>query len=266
MKGFWRILIVTIVVLIIILVDSYKKPENLANTKFGKDILLEETSALNLAKTFNVDIQSNKGQEQQDEIVKENSSKTSFEDNYNGLQKEMNLYSKQVIKTDYGIVQSIGKVDSDYINTVEENLKFLPSFLVDSFMEHGWEIYVTTEDIAHTYFDDKYLKVRAVTMYTNKEILIEDREEAVGLLTVAHEFGHYLDDLNGTPSWSDEFYEIYEEEVETFKSQISNSSCVSNEQEFFAETYGYLVVDPSKCTPRAAMFVQSILKQSVPVN
>lgn len=162
----------------------------------------------------------------------------------------------------YGIVQMIGDVEQKYIDTVEEQVLTLPSALVNYFINEGWELYVTTENIAHVYYNDKYKSVLATTEYNAKRIIIEDREEAV-IGSVQHEFGHFLDYLNGKPCWSEEFKRIYIEEVEIFKSNINNSDCVRDEQEFFAETFYYLIMDDSKCTPKAKEFVESILNETI---
>lgn len=162
------------------------------------------------------------------------------------------------------VVKQIGNVDPANISIVEDELFLLPDGLLEYFITDGWEIYVTDEDIAEVYFNGKYKSVMEATIYSKKWIVIENREEAV-LSSPLHAFGHYLDYINGSPvyseadlpSSSDEFKAITDEEMEIFKSNIPNSSCVRNTQEFYAETFYYYLTCPSKCTPEAFEFMKS---------
>jgi len=161
----------------------------------------------------------------------------------------------------YGITQSIGNVEPKYINAVEEMLLNLPPALVNSFIENDWSLYVTTDDLA-AFFDYKVSSVLGLTNYNEKVIYIEDRVEAV-YGAVEHEFGHYLDYITNVQSLGYAFNEIYNEEVDEFKSNIPNPGCVSGPQEFFAETFAWLLIDESKCTPKAKEFVESALNQLI---
>ena len=161
----------------------------------------------------------------------------------------------------YGIVKTIGNVEQKYVDAVEEIILTLPPVLVNSFIENGWNIYVTTEELAARY-QYRIGSVRGITNYKERRIDIEDREEAV-LSAVEHEFGHYLDYVGGVQSLGEEFNQIYREEVEIFKSNIPNPGCVSGPQEFFAETFAWIIVDESKCTPKAKEFVETVLNELI---
>lgn len=207
-----------------------------------------------------------KQQEQkEEEIVKDTEIKTELKaeakvetDNCNmeimeEIEAEPDNYNNE--KNYYNIVQTIGNVDPYYVNVVEEKLLTIPENIIRSFIENGWTIKVTTENIAEVYFYGEYSSVLAVTMRSQKMIIIEDREKAVNT-SVEHEIGHYLATINGEVWLSEEFIQIYYEEVETFKCQISEPDTVMDECEFFAETFYYLIKDSSKCTPKAAEFIQ----------
>lgn len=172
-----------------------------------------------------------------------------------------------IIKNEYyEIVQAYGDVNEEYVETVEEILLTLPPKLVESFISNGFSIYVTTENIAQVYYEGKFKSVRATFRRKKKEIRVENREEAI-FGSVEHEFGHYLDMINGDISWSEEFGKIYEEEAAEFKTRISNPGCVSDQGEFFAEIFAYIIKDPSKCTPKAKEFVQRYIdKLNIPVE
>jgi len=181
------------------------------------------------------------------------------------LETKKGLYlSKSETADYYGIVKSIGDVEQKYIDAVEEKLLTLPRFLVNSFIEEGWSVYVTTEDIATQYGYNRGT-VMGITDYQSEAIYIEDREKAVQSC-VEHEFGHYLDYIADLPSLGNDFNPIYQEEVEIFKSNISNPYCVTGRQEFFAETFACIIVDESKCTPKAKEFIESVLNELISCN
>lgn len=154
-----------------------------------------------------------------------------------------------------GICESRGGASAKWVNMVNAQLATVPSNIVNAAIARGWHIYATTENLDQTYFGGAYGSVMGVTNYDNKVVAIECRENAVRE-SVAHEMGHVLDNMCGSPSASSEFASIYNEEVDTFRGQISNPGCVRDTTEFFAETFYYICKNPSKCTPRAMEFVQ----------
>lgn len=174
--------------------------------------------------------------------------------------KKEKISKKTVEKIETGkfnIVKRIGDVEQKYVDEAEQELLKLPQKLVQTFIQNGWEIYITTENIAQVYCEGKFgNSVRGVTIYSKKKIIIEDRNDIIKS-TLIHEFGHYLDHINNFPSLDNEFKQIYNEELNDFKSNISNSGCVFEERELFAEVFYYSIIDPSKCTPKALDYVQS---------
>lgn len=157
-----------------------------------------------------------------------------------------------------GIGEIKGNVDQRYLNLLNTELNKLPSKALTRFKNSGWHIYVTDENIAKTVFNGKYKSVQGVTIYSDKTILIEARDVAIKESTI-HEFGHFIDYMKDFTSDSKEFKKIYAEEVNIFKSGIVNSSCVRDEQEFFAETLYYIYKNPSKCTEKAYEYVNNII-------
>lgn len=155
-----------------------------------------------------------------------------------------------------GIAEAKGNVSQSLINTANIELNKLPSNIVNKFVSLGWHLYITDENIAQTYFDGEYSRVQGVAIYTERVILIEARTSAI-TGSLIHEMGHFVDSITSYSSYSDEFSRIYNEEVDTFKSRIVNSSCVSDKAEFFAETFYYVYKNPSKCTEQAYSYVLS---------
>ena len=157
-----------------------------------------------------------------------------------------------------GIGEIKGNVDSYYLSLLNKELNKLPSNVLNKFVNSGWHIYVTSENIAKTVFNGKYSSVQGVTIYKDKTILISAKESCIRESTI-HEFGHFIDYTYNFSSDSVAFKNIYKEEVDLFKSRITNSSCVRDEQEFFAETLYYMYKNPSKCTEKAYEFVNKKL-------
>ena len=139
-----------------------------------------------------------------------------------------------------GIGETKGNVDISYLNQLNTELNKLPSSLLNAFKRKGWHIYITDENIAKTYFGNKYSSVQGVTIYKDKVILIEARSVAIKESTI-HEFGHF----------------VYKEETDTFKSRISNSTCVRDEQELFAESFFYYFKDPSVIPTKTKTFIEA---------
>ena len=157
-----------------------------------------------------------------------------------------------------GIGEIKGNVDSYYLSLLNKELNKLPSNVLNKFVNSGWHIYVTSENIAKTVFGGQYSSVQGVTIYKEKTILISAKESCIRESTI-HEFGHFIDYTYNFSSDSVAFKNIYKEEVDLFKSRITNSSCVRDEQEFFAETLYYMYKNPSKCTEKAYEFVNKKL-------
>ena len=151
-----------------------------------------------------------------------------------------------------------GNVADKYVTKVDKQLAKLPDKIVKSLKDNKWSIFVTDKNLAKTYFNGYYSSVRAVTIYSRKLILIEDRDAAVNNSPL-HEVGHYVDFISGWSSKTPEFKAIYKEEVEAFKKNIPNSGSVRDEQELFASIFCYYYMNSSKCTPKAKAYVKSII-------
>lgn len=153
------------------------------------------------------------------------------------------------------LVQVIGNVKDSKVEILENLVWQNDEDILKAFVSNGWNVYITDENIAKVYFNGKYKSVIALTRYSKKQIIFEDRSESELKEAVFHEFGHFFDYLNCFPSQTVEFDEIYNEEVNDFKNNISNSECVFDKMEFFAEVYNYFITDPVKCTPRALEYI-----------
>lgn len=159
-----------------------------------------------------------------------------------------------------GIGKAKGNISIENLNLLNSELNKLPKSLLNTFVNSGWNIYVTDEDINNNYFGGRFYKVQGATVYTEKNILITNTEKSIKEATI-HEFGHFVDYNFDVTSDDEEFHRIYNEEIYEFMGRISNTECVSNEKEYFAESFYYMYIDSSKVMPQTYNYLSNIINQ-----
>lgn len=90
----------------------------------------------------------------------------------------------------------------------------------------------------------------------NRKIAIENNNKSI--ITILHEFGHFLDYLKGKISTTDEFVYVYNKE----KNQFKHNYPKTNSSEYFAECYMYYVLSPfylKKKQPQSYYFMEKII-------
>lgn len=189
--------------------------------------------------------------EKNDEVVDTNVQNNNVSTNTTTIAQQV-----QPVKSNYSFLLTPENVTADILNSAENEIGVLPQNVVNAFNRDGWSINITNDNIASKYFGGSYSNVMGATKMDSKQIIIQNKKSCVQS-SVVHEMGHYIDWHFNFPSLSDEFWEIYTQEIGTFKSRIPNSSAIRDEMEFFAHTFYYSVKDPSKCTPMALQFVRN---------
>ena len=71
-----------------------------------------------------------------------------------------------------------------------------------------------------------------------------------------HEFGHYLDWVNGFPSQTEELCTIFEEE-----NAALDNVMIHNSTEMFAEVFQSILLGKEDITPKATAFVRRFLAE-----
>lgn len=181
------------------------------------------------------------------------------EENINTVNSNVNNSNAmpiEPIKSNYSFLLMPENATSDILKTAESEISRLPQNVLNSFINDGWTINITNDNIASKYFGGSYSNVMGATKMDAKQIIIQNKKSCVQA-SIIHEMGHFIDNYFDYPSLSDEFWEIYNSEIDTFRSRIPNSSAIRDELEFFAHTFYYSVKDPSKCTPMALQFVEN---------
>ena len=150
--------------------------------------------------------------------------------------------AKEDVVVSYGSnieCQIDGNVHNMYADMVESELERIPAALRSKFVEDGWHIYVTDENLAHEYYRGQYTFVYGSTFYKKDLILMYANEKAIKDATV-HEFGHWLDDYLGDVSETKKFKAIYKEEREAFMNEFYRNND-TGVREYFAEAfYNYI--------------------------
>lgn len=162
------------------------------------------------------------------------------------------------------VAQADGNVSQDSVDRANELLNAMPERLLEGFVDRGWRFYVTDKNIAYDILGGEFNSVKGVTDFDNHEIFIEQREAAVET-AVVHEFGHYLDCINGYQSNTVEFADIFNSESNSFV-QTFNVDFHYDVGEFFADgVYRYYDGEQktlAQTCPRLAAFIENIVSES----
>lgn len=162
---------------------------------------------------------------------------------------------------DVVVAQADGNVSQDSVGRANELLNVMPERLLEGFVDRGWRFYVTDKNIAYDILGGEFNSVKGVTDFDNHEIFIEQRETAVET-AVVHEFGHYLDYINGNQSQTAEFSDIFSAESNAFVKTF-NVDFYYDIGEFFADGV-YRYYDGERETlnnacPRLTAFIDNVV-------
>ena len=162
---------------------------------------------------------------------------------------------------DVVVAQADGNVNQDAVDRANELLNAMPERLLEGFIDRGWRFYVTDKNIAYDILGGEFNSVKGVTDFDNHEIFIEQREAAVET-AVVHEFGHYLDYINGNQSQTAEFSDIFSAESNAFVKTF-NVDFYYDIGEFFADGV-YRYYDGERETlnnacPRLTAFIDNVV-------
>ena len=162
---------------------------------------------------------------------------------------------------DVVIAQADGNVSQDSVDRANELLNAMPERLLEGFVDRGWRFYVTDKNIAYDILGGEFNSVKGVTDFDNHEVFIEQREAAVET-AVVHEFGHYLDYINGNQSQTAEFSDVFSAESNAFVKTF-NVDFYYDIGEFFADGV-YRYYDGERETlnnacPRLTAFIDNVV-------
>ncbi len=163
------------------------------------------------------------------------------------------------------LTETIGEVDSRYVDRCEEVLSRLPAQLRYLFTDYGWHFYVTDRDIAQTEFDGQYTSVKGVTDVQSLYIKVENRDSATDSPTILHEFGHFLDYCCNFPSEREHFISLMEQELDAAEDMGMRCNPRNNE-EYFAESFFWYLNNPQQMEdsiPQTCEFIRQCLTETI---
>lgn len=182
--------------------------------------------------------------------------------------EEILIPQEEIPKTDipanntYGIFETIGNISSEAVSKANKQLSMIPQSALDSFVNNGWHIYLTDENIAQTMFDGQYSSVQGGTLYLEKIIKIENRDKAIKN-SIIHEFGHYV-------YWTSGYFynEKYQQLLNAFNTDVGNASLMNisyglnSPEEFYAEVFWKYITNTDKaenCFPNITKMIKDDL-------
>lgn len=155
----------------------------------------------------------------------------------------------------YGFLFNDG-VSAEKFSFVESSFANVPANVLASFTNSGWKIYVSERNL------DKLFRfgnssILGILMTDRSEIWISNRVKSAD--TVLHEFGHFIDEMNGEPSSTPAFVQAHSEEVSSFASyHKTHKNNYQTAYEYFAESYSEFILNPAalnKACPKTYAFL-----------
>lgn len=160
------------------------------------------------------------------------------------------------------VAQADGNVSQASVDRANDLLNVMPKNLLEGFLDNGWTFYVTDKNIAYDILGGQFNSVKGVTDFDNHEIYIEQRDAAIET-AVVHEFGHYLDYINGDQSQTSEFADIFNAESNSFVTTF-DVDFYYDVSEFFADGV-YRYYDGERNTlvqacPQLTAYIETVVK------
>lgn len=184
-------------------------------------------------------------------------------------QEELKIKKEKEIKKQQSEIQYVGKIifDGDNIswelkNMLNNQLKLIPKKILNEFYNSNFDIVLTNKSISKNYYHGSIKgSIAGLFSCPDNKIYIETRKNAINKATL-HEFGHFLDYLYDSISFSDEFIKIYEEEKNLLNVYSVDGHYKSNNQEFFGEVFKEVIKNPSKTkkeVPKSYNFIMNCI-------
>lgn len=186
---------------------------------------------------------------------------------YNGKTCYINsnyLSYEKIIEEKYTstYIKTHGNIKTDLIKLADQQWYKIPEATRNILINNGWEIIITTEDLATKYGYSG--SIAGITEFAVKKIYLENRHKAIQNALI-HEVGHAIDAINGYPSANAEFINIFINESPYFKDSTSNGDGheSSNTTEYFASVFSEAVINKKNCeatAPSAYGYIQNYMK------
>lgn len=117
-----------------------------------------------------------------------------------------------------------------------------------AFAANGWKLVVTDQDISSTYYNGPIKgELAGLTNSRTKTIYIHENINHIRN-ALLHEFGHYFDLQKGIVSDDEIMQACFQREKGAFDGRWKDDThAMSNEAEYFAESFQQYILDPKGC-------------------
>lgn len=143
--------------------------------------------------------------------------------------------------------------DQRAVETAVKELQKLPEKMVKEFADNDWHIYISKNSI-ETHIGERkpkdftephicgitFWEARIIIIPINNTKYVSSKYNDI-ILSLVHEFGHYLDRSKGYQSQSYTFQNIYDSEGQRFCEVLCTASNTSDSFEYFAEAFAEYV-------------------------
>ena len=157
-----------------------------------------------------------------------------------------------------GAVVYEGAISQNMIDGVYKYYSMIPEALRKRFESDGWVINISTRDFGSEWGFSK--SVVALFCPPKDTIYIDANHGSSAFSSVVHEMGHYLDMCCGNVSYRDEFVEIWNTELESYKSFSSaHPDNYNTPHEYFAEAFASCILEESTMREKCPLTYEYIM-------
>lgn len=159
-----------------------------------------------------------------------------------------------------------GTDDESLKSEIKDYFALIPEKLLKKFNNSGWEITITTKDIASKYYNGKSnASMCGLTLPDTRHIVYE-ADSSKFRRSILHEFAHYLDASTGFLTDYEEWQKIYQTEKDSLvvTSSYVDSHYKENSREFFAEAFQEFIINPNGVevsSPQAFKYISDFLAE-----
>ena len=171
-----------------------------------------------------------------------------------------NIPEKQeTVSTYNGIIEKDGNVSDSRLQKIESYYIMIPQNVRTNLENSGWRFICSDNNFGAPYGYTG--SILALSVYNEKIIYIDNRQKAED--AIIHEVGHAIDWISGFSSYQNDFLNIFNAEVETFRSVHSTHSAnTSSPMEYFAEAYFVSVINPTLMQENCPLTYEFVMAKS----
>ena len=157
-----------------------------------------------------------------------------------------------------GAVIYDGAVSQNMVDGVYKYYSTIPEALRKRFESDNWVVNISTRDFGSEWGFSK--SVVALFCPPKDTIYIDANHGSSAFSSVVHEMGHYLDMCCGNVSYRDEFVEIWNAELDFYKSFSSaHPDNYNTPHEYFAEAFASCILEESTMREKCSLTYEYIM-------